>query len=75
MNTLKITGEAPFSVLAHSFSVYCPDAFTLNYSADGEHFTAYSQSTPAGETLFVNGVPKGSFFKLVGNASEAIINY
>lgn len=75
MNKIKITGEAPFSVLAHSFSVYCPDSFTLNYSADGEHFTAYDEATPAGETLIVNGVAKGMYFFLDGNTDDAIITY
>ena len=71
----KITGEAPFQVLAHSFSVYTDSAFTLNYSADGEHYTAYEESTPAGETLIVNGVGKNMWFYLEGNSGEAIINY
>ena len=75
MNQITINGEQHFSVLAHSFSVYCPDAFTLNYSADGEHFTAYDEATPAGETLIVNGVAKGMYFYLSGNNSTAIINY
>ena len=75
MRKMTITGEAVFSILAHSFSVYCPDAFTLNYSADGEHFTAYSEATPAGETLIVNGIAKGMKFYLSGNASDAIITY
>lgn len=75
MRKIKVTGEAPFSVLAHSFSVYSPDKFTLNYSADGEHFTAYEEPTPAGETLIVNGVAKGMYFFLQDNASEAVITY
>lgn len=75
MGTKKVMGEGAFQVLAHSFSVYTPDAFTIAYSTDGEHFTNYEESTPAGETLIVNGVAKNMYFKLVGNTAEAIITY
>jgi len=75
MKTIIVNDEAPFSVLAHSFSVYSDSAYTLNYSADGEHFTAYDQETPAGETLIVNGIAKGMYFYLDGNSGEAKISY
>lgn len=65
----------PFQVQAHSFSVYSEAGYTLNYSADGVHYTAYSDATPAGETLIVNGVAKGMFFKLAGNTGEATITF
>lgn len=75
MKKIVITGEQPFSVLAHSFSVYSDDAYTLNYSADGVHYTAWEESTPAGETLVVNGVAKSMYFYLDGNNSDATIIY
>jgi hypothetical protein len=75
MVTKKVQGDAPFQVIAHSFSVYSDDAYTLNYSADGEHYTAYEEGTPAGETLIVNGVAKNMYFKLDGNTAEASIMY
>ena len=75
MRKITVTGEAPFSVLAHSFSVYSDSSYTLNYSADGEHFTAWEEETPAGETLIVNGVAKGMIFYLDGNSGDAIITY
>lgn len=71
----KITGEQPFQVAAHSFSVYSEDSYTLNYSADGVNYTAYDEATPAGETLIVNGVAKGMYFYLEGNASDATITF
>lgn len=76
MVQFKIQNEKPFQVLAHSFSV-SPSAagYTLAYSADGINYTNYTESTPANETLIVNGVNKGEFFKLVGNTSEVVINY
>lgn len=76
MARIKINGEAPFQVLAHSFSVSpSSEGYTLNYSADGINYDAWDKETPADETLFVLNVPKLSFFKLVGNASDVIINY
>lgn len=71
----KITGEAPFQVAAHSFSVHSEDAYTLNYSADGVNYTAWSAATPANETLIVNGVAKGMYFFLDGNTADAIITF
>lgn len=71
-----ITGEEPFQVLAHSFSVSpSSEGYTLNYSANGTDFTAWDEATPANETLVVNGIAKGMWFKLVGNNSEVAINY
>lgn len=71
----KINDEQAFQVPAHSFSVFSESSFTLNYSADGIHYTTYEESTPAGETLIVNGVGKNMFFYLEGNSGEAIIRY
>lgn len=71
-----IVGEEAFQVLAHSFSVSpSSEGYTLAYSADGVNYTQYTDATPADETLIVNGIAKGMFFKLDGNASEVVINY
>lgn len=75
MAAKTINGETPFQVLAHSFSVYSDSSYTLSYSADGQHYTDYEESTPAGETLIVNGVAKNMYFKLSGNSGDAVINY
>jgi hypothetical protein len=76
MINAHITGEKPFQVLAHSFSV-SPSAqgYTLQYSADGINYTDYEEATPANETLIVNGIAKGMYFRLKGNSSEVVINY
>ena len=71
----KITGEEKFQILAHSFSVYSASAYTLYYSADGEHFTAWGEVTPAGECLVVNGIAKGMTFYLKDNIGEAKIMF
>ena len=74
--TFKISGETPFQVLAHSFTVSpSSEGYTLNYSADGVNYTAYSDATPANENLIVNGIAWGQYIKLAGNASEVTINY
>lgn len=73
---MKITGEKPFQVLAHSFAVSpSNEGYTLNYSADGISYTAYGISTPAGENLLVTDAPKGCYWKLAGNQSEVIIQF
>lgn len=76
MAKIKISGETPFSVLSHSFGVsQSAEGYTLNYSSNGIDWTAWTEDTPANEDLFVNFVPFGSFFKLVGNQSEVEIIY
>ena len=71
-----ISGEQPVQILAHSVA-FGPSAegYTLHYSADGVNFTPYTEATPANETLMVNGLPKGVFLKLVGNASDVVVNF
>lgn len=76
MEQKKITGEQVFQPLAHSFGLSeSNEGYTLAYSADGVNFTNYEDATPANETLIVNNVPKGFYFKLVGNVGDVILNY
>lgn len=72
-----INGEQPFQIPAHSFSVgYTDDGYTLEYSADGNNYTAWTAATPSDEVLVVNGVGKNMWFKLSGNTTTATtINY
>ena len=76
MSRLKIKGEQPFQILAHSFAVSpSAEGYTLNYSANGEEYTAWEEATPANDVLVVNGVAKLMYFKLVGNQSDVEINF
>ena len=76
MSIIKVKGEQPFQILAHSFAVTpSSEGYTLNYSANGEEYTAWEEATPANETLVVNGVAKLMYFKLVGNQSDVEINF
>ena len=76
MINFKVSGETPFQINAHSFAVSpSTEEYTLAYSADGISYTSYSESTPIGENLFVNGVPKSCFFRLLNNQSEVTVTY
>lgn len=74
--TIKVSGETPVQILAHSFVVSQSESgYTFNYSGDGINWTAYSEATPANEDLIVNGIAWGTYIKLAGNTSEVTINY
>lgn len=74
--TIKISGETPVQILAHSFVVsQSASGYKLNYSGDGLSWTAYTEATPANEDLIVNGIAWGTYIKLAGNTSEVQINY
>lgn len=74
--TIKVSGETPVQILAHSFIVSQSESgYTLNYSGDGISWTAYDEATPANEDLIVNFVAWGTYIKLAGNTSEVTINY
>lgn len=77
MAKLKIDGEQPFQLSsAHSFAVSpSEEDYTLQYSADGYDYTDWEEETPAGETLFVINVPKNTYYKLSGNASEVTVSF
>ena len=76
MARIKVKGEETFQILAHSFAATpSAEGYTLNYSANGEEYTAWKEATPANETLVVNGVAKLMYFKLVGNQSDVEINF
>lgn len=69
-----INGETPFKVFKETFSVAPTTAgYTLNYatSKDGA-WTAYTEATPAGEMLIVNGVTPFTWFKLAGNVDNNV---
>lgn len=74
MNTIKINGEEPFSVLAHSFAIgHTSNGYTLMYSAGDNNFTAWEEATPANETMVVNDIAKGMIFYLSGNTDDNVI--
>lgn len=71
----KITGEAPFQVLASNFSIGpSQQGYTLQISADGRNYSNLF-SVAANTTRMVTGVANGSFYRLAGNNSEVSINW
>lgn len=68
---IQVNGEQKFKVVKDQFMVG-PSAsgYTLAYSANGVDFTEYSEETPAGENLIVNGFMQYGWAKLVGNTGE-----
>lgn len=74
--TIKVSGETPVQILAHSLIVSQSESgYTFNFSGDGISWTAYDEETPANEDLIVNGIAWGTYIKLVGNTSEVTISY
>ena len=74
--SVKVKGERPVQILAHSFIVSpSSEGYTLNYSADGKNWTAWTAATPANDNLIVNGLAFGSYIKFAGNNSELMLSY
>lgn len=73
---LQISGEKPFQVLAHSFSVSpSNENYTLQYSANGTEWTSVDTEVPADENLVVVNCAFGQYIKLSGNNSEVTVIY
>ena len=73
---LKINGENPFQVIAHSCIISpSQQQYTLQFSADGETYTDWDEPTPSGENCVVCNFPKFIFFRLKGNNSDVLISY
>lgn len=73
---ITINGETPFQVEATSFCISpAAAAYYLNYSADGENFTAWPAEISAGVNQPVVGAARGMYYKLVGNTGDVVITY
>lgn len=71
----KITGEAPFQVLATNFSISpSQQDYTLQISADGTNYSDLF-TVSAGQTKMVTNVANGSYYRLKNNNSEVTINW
>lgn len=73
----KITGEAPFQVLATNFSISPTqngEDYTLQISADGTNYSDLF-TVSAGQTKMVTNVANGSYYRLKNNTSEVSINW
>lgn len=74
MNT-KITGEQQVQILSPNFSISpSNEDYVLNISANGKDFSPLF-AVRAGVTRLVSNVAPGSYYKLVGNHSDVVINW
>lgn len=70
----KVSGETPFKVMKDTCAVAPTSAgYTLAYSADKINWTAYTEATPAGENLIVNGLTPYMWLKLSGNTDNNVL--
>lgn len=72
---IKLTGEQPFQVLSTTFTIG-PSAsgYDLYFSADGINYTQLF-TVGAGVNRQVTQVAAGSYYKLVGNTGEVVVNW
>ena len=71
---ITVSGESPFKVLKDTFAVgKTTNGYTLAYGIDKNNLTDYTEATPAGEDLIVNGVTPYMWFALKGNTGEVTI--
>lgn len=69
-----VSGETPFKALKETFAVGpTTNGYTLQYGVDKNNLTDYTEATPAGEDLIVNGVTPYMWFALKGNEGEVTI--
>lgn len=69
-----VNGEESFQVGASKFCIGATtNGYTLNFSADGKHFTPWEEGTLAGKDQVVVGAAAGMYFKLDGNTDEAVV--
>lgn len=72
----KVSDTNPFQVPAENFGIGATSGgFTLQYSADGETWTSWSQATPANENTIVCNAPKNFNWRLNGNSGDVWVAY
>ena len=72
--TKQITAEEIFRCNASRMAIGPSVAgYTLNYSVDGQNWTAYGEQVPAGEQCVVDGVVPSMYFKLAGNTDNVTV--
>lgn len=71
----KVNGEQQVQILSPNFSISpSSEDYVLNISANGRDFSPLF-AVSAGVTRLVSNVAPGSYYKLVGNQSEVVINW
>ena len=71
----QIKGEQPFQVLNNAFSISpSNEGYQLQISSDGFNYTTLFSVGP-NVTRLVTGVAAGSYYRLLGNNSDVVINW
>lgn len=71
----KVNGEQQVQILSPNFSISpSNEDYVLNISANGRDFSPLF-AVSAGVTRLVSNVAPGSYYKLVGNQSQVVINW
>lgn len=71
---ILISGEEVFRCYGKTMAVAATYAdYTLRFSVDGENWTDYAETIPAGENLIVNDLVQGIYLQLSGNTNENLI--
>lgn len=71
----KIKGEAPFQVLSSNFTISpSNEGYTLQISADGRNYSNLF-SVSSGVTRLVTDVAPNSYYRLLGNRSDVVVNW
>lgn len=74
MAKIKVNKEEAFQVPVSRFCVAATsEGYTLNFSADGVHFTPHTEGTLANKDQVVVGAAQGMFFKLAGNVDDDVV--
>lgn len=72
---IKITGEQPFQVLSTTFTIGpSTSGYDLYFSADGVNYTQLF-TVGANVNRQVTQVAAGSYYKLVGNTGNVVVNW
>lgn len=67
----KISKQEIFQIPSDKFIISpSTSGYTLNYSADGVHWTAHDESTAANDNQIVVGLPINTYVKLSGNTTD-----
>lgn len=70
---IKVNKEEVFRCYGSTMAVAATTSgYILNYSVDGNTWSAYEEAVPASENLVVNDGVTGMYFKLVGNADDNV---
>ena len=73
---MLVKQEQKFGVPTNYFTIGASESgYTLEFSVDGEKWTAIEKSTPANDVHIVSGCPKNLYWKCVGNTGDVLVQW